>query len=57
MYQNTKAMIRLGKEYGDYFQLQKGVRQGDPISPVGFTICLEYVMKDFAQMGGNMDDN
>ena len=52
MYQNVKAIVRLGKEHGDWFLLQMGVREVDPISPIGFTIYLEYAMIEFIEMGG-----
>lgn len=50
--QNAITTVKIGEEFGNWFQLQKDVRQGDPVSPVGFTIYLEYVMKVFAEIDG-----
>ena len=51
-----KVIVRLGKECGNWVQLQKGVRQADPISPIGFTIYLEYVMKDISIQGRQLSN-
>lgn len=44
--------MTLGNDYGERILLQKGVRQDDSISPVGFTMYLEYVLGVFSGVGG-----
>ena len=56
IYENCTSVIRLHKD-SEPFQLQKGVRQGDTISPKLFTACLEEVFKqlDWEEKGLRID--
>lgn len=45
IYSNLKARIKTDK-LGDYFNIQKGVKQGDPLSPLIFNCALEEVFRD-----------
>ena len=42
---NAKAAVRCGKSLGEWFQQEKDVRQGDPISPLLFIVYLECAMQ------------
>lgn len=44
VYQNSTAKIKLEEE-GDEIKIERGVRQGDPISPKLFTAVLEEVFR------------
>ena len=56
IYQNATSFIRLHKD-SEPFKLQKGVRQGDCISPKLFTACLEQVFRklDWEERGIKID--
>ncbi|XP_074300324.1 putative mitochondrial protein AtMg01250 [Silene latifolia] len=45
-----------GSSFG-YFQGEKGIRQGDPISPLIFTICMEYLSRILVVVTDKMDFN
>lgn len=45
VYQSAEAAVRVGSEEGEWFKQEKGVRQGDPISPCLFAIYLERTME------------
>jgi len=56
IYMNATSCVKLHKTT-DKFQIGKGVRQGDTISPKLFTSCLETIFKkfDWSEMGININ--
>lgn len=55
-YCNSTAQIKL-ETAGKEFPIERGVRQGDPISPKLFTAVLEQIYRnlDWSQYGLNID--
>ncbi|GBP47781.1 Retrovirus-related Pol polyprotein from type-2 retrotransposable element R2DM; Endonuclease [Eumeta japonica] len=56
VYKTSSACIQLEK-IGDSFEIQKGVRQGDPLSPKLFSAVLEMVFRrlEWENLGLNID--
>jgi hypothetical protein len=40
----TYSEVRIGKHLSDSFPIQKGLKQGDDLSPVLFNFALEYAI-------------
>ncbi|KAL0852521.1 hypothetical protein ABMA27_017001 [Loxostege sticticalis] len=57
LYKNATMSVRLQDQYSKPIQLQRGVRQGDVISPKLFTAALEDVFKllDWSGLGININ--
>ncbi|EYC24887.1 hypothetical protein Y032_0013g2158 [Ancylostoma ceylanicum] len=50
LYANSRAAIKVGNQMVN-FDLQRGVRQGDSMSPVLFTIVLQYALNSINWQG------
>ena len=46
LYAGQKATVRTGHGTTDWFQIQKGVRQGCILSPCLFNLHAEYIMRN-----------
>ena len=46
MYAGQEAAVRTGHETTDWFQIEKGVRQGCILSPCLFNLYAEYIMRN-----------
>ena len=46
LYAGQKAIVRTGHETTDWFQIGKGVRQGNVLSPCLFNLYAEYIMQN-----------
>ena len=49
IYEKSQSAVRIGNEYGEWFQTGVGTRQGDPLSPLLFIAYLERVMDQVRQ--------
>ena len=47
LYAGQEATVRTGHGTTDWFQIEKGVRQGSIMSPCLFNLYAEYIMRNF----------
>ena len=45
LYKNTKSMVKSPDGDTEFFNITKGVLQGDTLAPYLFVLCLDYIMK------------
>ena len=50
LYAGQEATVRTGHRATDWFQIQKGVRQGCILSPCLFNLYAEYIMRNAGSM-------
>ena len=59
LYKDSEATAKVGEEITDWFEVQRGVRQGCSMSPWLFNIYLDRVMKEALPLfkGGASSNN
>ena len=43
--ENTSAKVKVNKAYTEEFRVESGVKQGDPLSPILFSLVIDTVLK------------
>ena len=56
MYENAKSCVRKGSELSDYFQSNVGVRQGENLSPVLFSLFLNDLVQFISKAYNGLSD-
>ena len=56
LYLTSKANVRIDKEYSESFNIQRGVRQGCPLSPILFNLFINDVFKGCKKYGVKLGD-
>jgi len=51
LYLTSKANVRVNSEYSDSFPIQRGVRQGCPLSPILFNLFINDIFKGCKRYG------
>ena len=51
MYKKTECAVKLGNRTTQYFKCKKGVRQGDPLSPLLFNIYINAIFQRLQEKG------
>eukprot|EP00833_Pecoramyces_ruminatium_P003122 jgi/Orpsp1_1/1177154/evm.model.c7180000060391.1 len=57
LYLTSKANVRLNMKFSDSFSIQRGVRQGCPLSPILFNLFINDVFKKCSKFGVKIDGN
>ena len=51
--QQTKMKVKVNNNYSEWFETKTGVRQGDPLSPLLFSVVLDSVITNL-EIRGNI---
>ena len=55
MYEGSGSCVRVSQEQTDFFNVDRGVRQGDSLSPLLFNIVLDFVMRKVRAAEGGIE--
>jgi len=56
LYLSSKACVKLDSQYSDTFNIEKGVRQGCPLSPILFNLFINDIFRDCNEYGVCIDN-
>ncbi len=51
LYQNSRVAVRVGTDLSDAFPLERGLRQGCPMSPLLFDVFINDILRDQEEFG------